>query len=152
MNFSKTTRRFRSMGPSHGSTFHPSFPKGAKPTKCRGWKQKPSLGRRLLRNIGKRSSRWELMPSWQKTRKSRFGTRLAFTSSPSPGPKKFCKGSHHEKTPPHSHRYLPWLTSAFAQSNAAASSTKPATVETIEADDHGQISTQPSIPAISSGC
>jgi len=41
---------------------------------------------------------------------------------------------------------LALAASAFAQSNAAASSTKPATVETIEADDHGQMSTQPSPP------
>ena len=41
---------------------------------------------------------------------------------------------------------LSLAASAFAQSNGAASSTKPAAVETIEADDHGLISTQPSIP------
>ncbi|MBK7656781.1 MAG: hypothetical protein IPJ18_18870 [Betaproteobacteria bacterium] len=43
---------------------------------------------------------------------------------------------------------LSLAASAFAQSNAAASPTKPAAVETIEADDHGLISTQPSIPRL----
>ncbi len=43
---------------------------------------------------------------------------------------------------------LSLAASAFAQSNGAASSTKPAAVETIEADDHGLISTQPSIPRL----
>ena len=41
---------------------------------------------------------------------------------------------------------LAFAASAFAQSNAAASSTKPATVETFEADDHGMTPTQPSPP------
>jgi hypothetical protein len=49
---------------------------------------------------------------------------------------------------------LALAASAFAQSNAAASHTKPPTVETIEADDHGQMSTQPlpprSVPAVES--
>ena len=38
---------------------------------------------------------------------------------------------------------LSLAASAFAQSNGAASSTKPAAVETIEADDHGLMSIQP---------
>jgi hypothetical protein len=99
-DFFKKTRLSPSMDLSRASTFLPSSPKGAKPIKCRGWKQKPSLVRRLWRNTGKRSSRSGLTQSWQKTRKWRSGTHSAFTSSQSPGQKKFCKGSHHEKLPP----------------------------------------------------
>ena len=146
-----TTRRFRSMGPSHGSKFRPSFPKEAKPTRCRGWKQKPSLARLLLRNTGKRSSWSGLTPSWRKTRKSRFGTRLAFTSSPFPGQKKFCKGSHHEKIHPHSRRtflgcqcictvkWCSFVNQACRRRNHRSGRSRP--------DIHSTIN-----PAISSGC